>query len=192
MVVRSVLFSELICDLKKEELDWLQSQIEIIREPAESTSEQSDDDESSWYGPRFLQRYKHIWPPMDDLPFQIEFCETEPSGPYAWIHSVAGGDVTAVCVLVQEFLKKFRPHDIWTMTFANVCEPPTPGAIGGGGMVVSADKVYAVTDYDLIAWLERQQCQLQYPRLVNIATQSSQELLTDADSEKEKEGNDHA
>ena len=49
---------------------------------------------------------------------------------------------------MQQFLRRFRPGQFWSMTFAYTCSTPGVGDFGGGAVPVTVDGIEAVdTDY---------------------------------------------
>ena len=55
-----------------------------------------------------------------------------------------------VAWLVQKFLKKFRPDQCWSLTYATTCSKPRAGEFGGGAMFVTADEIKWQNAYDFI------------------------------------------
>jgi hypothetical protein len=62
-------------------------------------------------------------------------------GRHLWIYAEEGGDVERVAHLVKKFLKKFRPGECWSLSYATTCSKPRVGEFGGGAVFVTADDV---------------------------------------------------
>ena len=60
------------------------------------------------------------------------------------------GNADNVAWLVQKFLKKFRPDQCWSLTYAATCSKPRVGEFGGGAMFVTANKIKWQNAYDFI------------------------------------------
>ena len=58
-----------------------------------------------------------------------------------WLHSNESFDPTHVACAVQAFLKRFRPNQYFTMTWAEYCDKHHIGVFGGGWMVITADDI---------------------------------------------------
>ena len=52
--------------------------------------------------------------------------------------------------LVQKFLKKFRPDQCWSLTYATTCSKPRLGEFGGGAVFVTADSICWNSSYDFV------------------------------------------
>lgn len=55
-----------------------------------------------------------------------------------WISHDESINVDHVAMVVQEFLRRFRPDDAWGMEYAMTCTKPRIGEFGGGAFVVTA------------------------------------------------------
>jgi hypothetical protein len=78
----------------------------------------------------------------EDAGFEHRF-DTDEAGPenwgrHLWIYAEEGGDVERVAHLVQKFLKKFRPEECWSLSYATTCSKPRVGEFGGGAVFVTA------------------------------------------------------
>jgi len=70
---------------------------------------------------------------------------------YVWFHDEAGSmDVDALACLMQAFLKKFRPTEVFALTWASTCSKPRLGEFGGGGFAVSADNIEWFSAHTLV------------------------------------------
>jgi len=71
-----------------------------------------------------------------------------------WFYADECGNVEAVGELVQEFLKKFRPNDCFSLTYATYCSKLRLGEFGGGAIFVTADEVKWENAY---TWVQSQE-----------------------------------
>ena len=97
------------------------------------------------------------------LAFGYEFggYDTEDgAGRYLCLFSDGNGDLDQVVLLVQKFLRAFRPTETWTITYATTCSKPRCGAFGGGAGIITADNI-EWRDAELIADEAREQIALQ-------------------------------
>ncbi len=65
-----------------------------------------------------------------------------PNETQIWIYADDSADLEHVRMVVQEFLRRFRPDDAWGMEFAMTCSRPRIGEFGGGAFVVTATEEY--------------------------------------------------
>jgi len=84
------------------------------------------------------------------------FCEVIPG--FEWrlrrsqldLWSEEYGNLDNVAVVVQVFLRKFRPDAVWAMQWAHTCSKPRAGESGGGAMVVTK---FGVRWFDTNDWM---------------------------------------
>ena len=62
-------------------------------------------------------------------------------GRHLWVYAEESGNPDNVAWLVQKFLKKFRPDQCWSLTYATTCSKPRAGEFGGGAVFVTADAI---------------------------------------------------
>ena len=60
-------------------------------------------------------------------------------GRHLWFYAEESGSPDNVAWLVQKFLKRFRPDQCWSLTYAATCSKPRVGEFGGGAVFVTAD-----------------------------------------------------
>ena len=114
-----LLFSEML-DLKsKEEFEWVKQEIKGLREEHDKNDN-----------------------PMLDFEYALEESETEPKKYGLWVYTEEAGEPEKVGVLVQRYLNRFCPDEIFTLTWAATCSKPRIGEFSGGGMVVTAKRIY--------------------------------------------------
>jgi len=72
----------------------------------------------------------------EDWPrFEWELQESE-----LWIYATEDCDLGILADIISAFLRKFRPKEVFTLTWAEVCSKPRLGEFGGGWMYVTANK----------------------------------------------------
>lgn len=54
-----------------------------------------------------------------------------------WFYSEEHGNVEHLALVVQRFLKKFRPDGVWCIEWAEYCSKLRPGEFGGGAVLVT-------------------------------------------------------
>ncbi len=150
-------FSETLDDLTPEEAAWLGEQFaSIVVIDGKEFLEDDDavpnrDTEPSYRGLRFLRDYEHD--PLDDPEhqgFEYDLQTDDDHGRYAWLHADDCGEPDRVAHLVRKFLKRFRPDQCWSLSYAATCSKPRVGEFGGGAVFVTADKVSWECSYDFI------------------------------------------
>jgi len=153
-----LLFSEIVPKLGPDEEAWLQAQRQQIAVHGdEETAIDGLDDQAiegaDWYGPRFLRDYGDFDFESDTLGFAFCFQDdTDPGGwgRHLWVFAEEGGDPNHVVHLVREFLKRFRPDQCWSLTYATTCSKLRTGAFGGGGIFVTADEIRWQNAYEFV------------------------------------------
>ncbi len=171
-------FSEVIPKLKKREEAWLKEQLQHVAvfgdqeytvdpEPDTPPDEYPNltgfvpdelvDEDPDWYGRRFLRDYEDYDPECDLLGFEYSFDGPELPrrrddrwGRHLWLYTDDYGNPGTVAHLVQKFLKKFRPQDCWSLTYATTCSKPRVGEFGGGAVFVTAGEIRWENAYDFV------------------------------------------
>jgi len=145
-------FSETLGPLTKKEAAWLQQQLDPIvvvngtEFPADDAPEY---DEPDYRGLQFLRDHEDLDDDADMPGFGVEF-QSAGKDRQAWFHAEEGGDPGRVAHLVQKFLKKFRPDQCWSLTYATTCSKPRLGEFGGGAVFVMADSICWNSSYDFV------------------------------------------
>ena len=147
-------FSETLDALTPEESAWLGHQLEPIA-VINGTEYSEDDDavrnrdtEPSYQGLRFLQDYDDLNDDADVQGFQIEYQVDDTT--YAWFSAETNGDVDRLAHLIQKFLKRFRPDQCWSLTYATTCSKLCVGEFGGGAVFVTADEIRWESSHDFV------------------------------------------
>jgi hypothetical protein len=158
-------FSEVIADLSQEEADWLRSQLETVHVFAdrEYREDQVPDDpdpgEADWIGCRAYRDVPECAEYVRDLGMEgpgfvyslDDDHDTLGNGRrHLWIHAGEWGYVDGAARLVRKFLKRFRPDQCWSLTYATVCSKPRVGEFGGGAVFVTADEIRWQDAYDFV------------------------------------------
>ncbi|MGA2616491.1 MAG: hypothetical protein ABSF26_02705 [Thermoguttaceae bacterium] len=118
-------FSECLDNLTAKESQWLAEQLAEVPDTG---------------CPAFLLDYEDREPDDMDCGFQHEF---EGTGKHRslWLSAEERGDVERVAHLVRKFLKRFRPNEFWSLTYATTCSKLRIGEFGGGAVFVTADEI---------------------------------------------------
>lgn len=130
-------FSEVLPCMTADEEAWLRTQLEIVyvfgeQEYAEGhLPEELDSAEAAWYGCR-AWRDLEDYEPDESTPvgFAWEFHDDQGPrgwGRHAWFHAEENGDPWRVAHVVQKFLRRFRPDQCWSLTYALTCSKPCAG-----------------------------------------------------------------
>lgn len=146
-------FSETLGPLTKKQEDWLRRQLEpiIVVNGKEFPEDKAPDgDQSDYRGLRFLRDYT---PDDDDFEWCGFHTDFEGCGKdrHAWVYAEENGDPGRVVHLVQSFLKRFRPHECWSLTYATTCSKPRVGEFGGGAVFVTVDDIRWQNAHDFVA-----------------------------------------
>ena len=134
-------FSEGLESLTSEEADWLKHQLEEV--PAGKGKVDR---------PRFLMDFAGC-EETDDYDYGFEWRFSTPdatNGLRLWLYAEDNGDPDRVACLVQKFLKKFRPDECWSLTYAATCSKPRVGEFGGGAVFVTADAIRWQNAYEFV------------------------------------------
>lgn len=143
-------FSETLPQLSAAEAAWLANQLQCVvligetEYSADQVSDLVDAETVIWHGPRFLRGATGYEESPEQAAFCYEFCEDTADGQctrYLWLYSEDHADLEQVALLVQKFLREFRPQAVWTMTYATTCSKLRYGAFGGGAGIVTADAI---------------------------------------------------
>ena len=149
-------FSEAIGHLSIKEHNWLQRQLETIyvfgdKEYAENEVPRGfSTADATWCGCRALRDLPDV-DNDDDAGFQYQFMEDEELGRHLWVYTDEGGDPDRVAHLVQKFLRQFRPHECWSLTYATTCSKLRLGEFSGGARFVTADRIESFDACDFVS-----------------------------------------
>jgi hypothetical protein len=146
-------FSEILAHLTDEEEAWLGEQLEEIEDELPVDSPSLVADKPMWCGPRFLRDCED-YEPGSGPGFDYSFLDDDVLqnwGRHLWLYAEECGNLNNVAWLVQKFLKKFRPNECWSLTFALTCSKPRVGEFGGGAVFVTAETMCWETTNDFVA-----------------------------------------
>lgn len=161
-------FSETLDNLTDEESAWLGHQLEPIavidgtEYPEDDDAVRNRDTEPSFQGLRFLQDYEDLEdgdndPTVQGFEIEYRFDDTN----YAWFSADTNGDAGRLAHLIQKFLKRFRPDQCWSLTYATTCSKLRVGEFGGGAVFVTAEEIRWQSSY---AFVEQQRAAFEQNR----------------------------
>lgn len=139
-------FSGVIPNLTAGEEAWLRSQLEyVVVVDGQEYSEAPADRAPEWQGYRGWRDDENCGPQGDAaLGFTYKFQDDDTPnhwGRHLCVYAQENGEPERLAHLVQKFLRQFRPHDYWTLSYATYCGKPYVGAFGGGALLVTAGEV---------------------------------------------------
>ena len=160
-------FSEVLPHLTAEEADWLRHQLEVVwvfgdGEYAEDALPDDLDRQSvDRIGCRAYRDMEDYDPDFgEDAGFEYAFSKDDQDtewGRHLCFRTAEYGSVDRVAHLVQQFLKRFRQNDSWSLTWATTCSKPRAGEFGGGAVFVTASDI---TCNDAYTFVEQQRAAL--------------------------------
>ena len=152
-------FSETLDNLSTEEESWLREQLEIVhvygdREYAEGHEPDELNSAEHWWGCRAWRNLPE-YDPEDGTPvgFEYEFIDgkdRDREGRYLWLSADECGFPDRAALLAQDFLRKFRPDQYWTLSYATTCSKPRAGEFGGGCVFVTASEINWCSTWDFL------------------------------------------
>jgi hypothetical protein len=162
-------FSEVIPNLTAEQEEWLNHQLEgiAIVDGKEYPNELGEEkikvgrkkiaaNKAEFAGCRAYRDMKDYDFCMQGstVGFQYEFDDDRDSntnwGRHMWLYAEEGAELDLVAHLVQKFLRKFRPKECWSLTYATTCSKPRVGEFGGGAVFVTAAEIKYENAYGFI------------------------------------------
>lgn len=129
-------FSEQITDLTKKEHSWCLHHLSLFGDEAPQEGDSGYEEFSELIGIYDLEEE------TDTLGFDWSF-----TGNDLEIYAELHGNPDHVGEFVQMFLKKFRPHDAFAMSWSATCSSMRLGEFGGGAIFVTADHVEWMNAY---------------------------------------------
>jgi hypothetical protein len=143
-------FSESLPNLTAEEEAWLIEQLQPIAVFGDREYQEGDaaiaaqDGDPSFTGPRFL-RDDPDFDSSDVREFEFAIFNNHQDGPSPtrelWLFAEGYGNPDQVAWLVQKFLKRFRPDQCWSLTYAVSCSRARIGEFGSGAIFVTASEI---------------------------------------------------
>ena len=143
-------FSAELSNLTLEEEQWLREQLTCIFVigGVEYTEEELDEkqlDKSNveWFGCRAWRNNPELDPDdSDGIGFEYAFdFSVEPANRWLWVYSEDYGNLTRLAVLIQAFLRKFRPRQSWGLCWADTCSKLRLDAFGGGAVFITPEYI---------------------------------------------------
>lgn len=141
-----ILFCEQITNLTPEEEAWIVTNLR----PTEAW-ESFVEGQGTGAGPAFsaLHDYYAAGDAFPEFDWRVE--EDPVHGRRLRVWSVSFGNVDHVAAFAEAFLRRFRPAEVFTLSWVETCSAPRPGAFNGGAIVVTVtDRAY----YTLGEWLD--------------------------------------
>ena len=151
-------FSQVIANLTEAEEAWLDEQLQPIRVfgetefPEDAVPAELANKEADWTGARFLRDNPDYDPDWQVLGFECEIHDDDEEGwgRHLWVYAEESGEPDNVAWLVKKFLKKFRPDQCWSLTYATTCSKLRVGEFGGGAVFITADTICWQNAYGFI------------------------------------------
>lgn len=72
---------------------------------------------------------------------------------YLWVYSEESGNLDNLALFVQGFLAKFDPEGTFRVEWASTCSAPRIGSFGGGVLVVTANRIRAMSTMQIASRL---------------------------------------
>ncbi|MGA2620117.1 MAG: hypothetical protein ABSF26_21070 [Thermoguttaceae bacterium] len=159
-------FSEVLPHLTDAEEQWLRDQLVVVAVSGDGehvekgAPDDPDPTAADWRGcrvyrdvPECAEYVKET--DLDGPGFEYEFGHNTDEGGcgrHLWVHAGEWGYLDGLAHLVQKFLKRFRPDQCWSLTYATTCSKPRVGEFGGGAVFVTADTIRWQNAYDFVAY----------------------------------------
>ena len=149
-------FSQVVANLSEPEAGWLRQElawIDVYGDQEFTVGSGNDDGNlgaPDWSGYRFLRDYHAADSDCEEVGFCFELDEDEAYGRHLWLYGEEYADLEKLGHLIQNFLRRFRPHDCWALSYACTCSKPRVDAFGGGAVFITARRVTFDNSWDLI------------------------------------------
>ena len=123
-------FSEAIQGITPDEERWLKAVLQQYEETAQSPEQAA-----------FLKEVGAEFENLEHFPnFGWRF-DRDGGNTALWLYSEECGDVEELSQVVGAFLKKFRPHACFALTWADWCSKLRVGEFSGGGVFITAKEI---------------------------------------------------
>lgn len=132
------IFREMIENATDDELDWLAETEQRLYESS---------DWPAWARAAISENPEDLLFPMVDVDREHHRVA---------IYSDDNASPVAVVPLVQGFLRRFRPTEPFSLSWASGSTRPGPGELGGGAVFITAN---AIRQLDVWSWIEEQRRQ---------------------------------
>ena len=98
-----------------------------------------------------LENFPHLWPS-----FTLEVHE---EAQLVRLYAEESSDFEILACIMQACLRRFRPQEVFSLTWADYCDKPVLGGFGGGVLVVTADEIITETSGETQERLSREALQ---------------------------------
>ena len=78
-----------------------------------------------------------------------------------WLYAEEYGNLGTLEALVLEFIQKFRPDYVFTLSFAETCSKMRVGEFGGGALILSREGAKSISTY---GWLSHREAEIREKR----------------------------
>jgi hypothetical protein len=155
-----------------EEKRWLQEQLDLVEVATLTDTLDNDDRPRSYIVPPDADDYREGYDPAGTFPrflydmpdsgfdgagFECEWdAEEEPGSVVFYAEECGWPD--RVGFLIQKYLRRFHPGECWSLTWSETCSKPHVGEFGGGGMLVTAERMIFLNAHEFV---EQQQARFE-------------------------------
>jgi hypothetical protein len=149
-------FSQVVANLSEQEADGLRqdlAMIDVYGDQEFGAGTGNIDGKlgvPDWSGYRFLRDYPELDADADEVGFGFSLEEDGDAGRHLWLYSDEYADLAKLGHLIQRFLRRFRPHDCWALSYACTCSKPRIDAFGGGAVFITSRRITFDNSWDLI------------------------------------------
>jgi hypothetical protein len=161
-----VQFSEGLLLESSEEKAWLQDQLEPVELAVLTNRSDSDERPPCYIVPPGADDYREGYDPAGTFPkflcdtlgldygfegagFEVEWEDDEEPGHVVFFAEEMGCP-ERLGWLIQKYLQTFRPDETWSLTWSETCSRPRCGEFGGGGMLVTADRLIFLNAHEFV------------------------------------------
>jgi hypothetical protein len=130
-----VQFSEALNNLTEAERIWCTTRLQHLETVLPTYDEEGKDDHE-----QSCQPEDEPYLECAQLGFERKL-QSETNGHSLWFYSESDGNAEHVALFAQEFLKRFRPENYFTLTWAMTCSKPHIGEFSGGAVFVTATEI---------------------------------------------------
>lgn len=78
-----------------------------------------------------------------------------------WVYAEEFGNLDMLVALILEFIQKFRPEYIFTLSYAETCSKMRVGEFGGGALIISREGSKFINTCE---WLSHREAEIQEAR----------------------------
>ena len=147
-------FSEVLPALTDEENAWLREQLQYVYVVGDREYSENDlpadfaPEQVTWEGFRVFRSRNS--PDDEFLDFEFSFDKGDDGSRDLRLYATESGNPDQVAYVVQQFLRRFRPDQCWSLTYAESCSKPRISEFGGGAVFVTADRVEFFGSHDFV------------------------------------------